>query len=99
MAELSTVMPEQAAIVAGGHQPRNAPPPGPPPSGGSSGHRPATAAALTAARALLASVDHDNNGETIGMQRIGGNGGLISLKTTRAADTLRLALDKLDNGS
>lgn len=57
-----------------------------------------TDTALAAARALLASVDHDNNGDAIGMQRMGGNGGLISLKTTRAADTLRLALDKLDTG-
>lgn len=48
------------------------------------------------ARKLLESVDYDNNGRLVGMQPMGGNGGLISLDTTRAADQLRLALGAID---
>lgn len=48
------------------------------------------------ARALLEAVDFDNNGAIVGQQSMGGNGGLISIATTRAADALRLALDQLD---
>lgn len=49
-----------------------------------------------AARALLASVDHDNNGDLVGTQYMGGSGGTISIATCRAADALRLALDRLE---
>lgn len=55
-----------------------------------------TASALAAARALLAAVDYDNNGKVVAGIRTGGNGGLISPDTSRAADTLRLALDRLE---
>lgn len=48
------------------------------------------------ARKLLEAVDYDNNGRLVGMQPMGGNGGLISLDTTRAADQLRLALGAID---
>ena len=47
------------------------------------------------ARKLLEAVDFDNNGVMVGMQHMGGNGGLISLDTTRAADQLRLVLDQV----
>jgi len=46
------------------------------------------------ARKLLEAVDFDNNGVMVGQVRTGGNGGLISLDTTRAADQLRLVLDQ-----
>jgi len=49
---------------------------------------------LARARALLEAV---NNGSVVGMARMGGNGGLLSLETTRAADALRLAFDRLEN--
>lgn len=55
--------------------------------------RSARDAALAAARALLERVDFDNNGITIGGVRTGGNGSLISIETTKAADALRLVLD------
>lgn len=58
-----------------------------------------TAAALAAARKLLAAIDRDNNGDVIGMVRQGGNGGLISHQTTMLADALRRAFDRLDRGS
>lgn len=45
------------------------------------------------ARKLLDAVDFDNNGIMVGMVRTGGNGGLISHETTRAADELRQVLD------
>lgn len=44
------------------------------------------------ARALLDSVSFDNNGALVGNQFVGGEGGLISPKTIRAADELRKAL-------
>jgi len=47
------------------------------------------------AKKLLAAVDFDNNGNMVGLQRMGGNGGLISPETTRIADQLRLALDQV----
>jgi len=47
------------------------------------------------ARRLLEAVDFDNNGIMVGQVRTGGNGGLISLDTTRAADQLRQALDQV----
>ena len=43
--------------------------------------------------ALLDAVDFDNNGVMVGQVRTGGNGGLISMATTKAADALRLTLD------
>jgi hypothetical protein len=46
-----------------------------------------------AAKKLLDSVDFDNNGIIVGQVRTGGNGGLISLDTVRAADNLRIVLD------
>ena len=49
-----------------------------------------------AARELLAAVDFDNNGRMIGMERLGGNGGMISLATSKAADRLRLLLSEGD---
>lgn len=50
-----------------------------------------------AARKLLDTVDFDNNGIMVGQVRTGGNGGLISLETTRAADELRRVLDLVDH--
>lgn len=50
-----------------------------------------------AARKLLDTVDFDNNGIMVGQVRTGGNGGLISLDTTRAADELRRVLDFVDH--
>lgn len=47
---------------------------------------------LAAAGKLLDSVDFDNNGSMVGQVRTGGNGGLISMDTTRAADELRRIL-------
>ena len=51
---------------------------------------------IAKSRALLAAVDFDNNGNVVGMARMGGNGGLLSLDTTKAADALRLAFDRLE---
>ena len=45
-----------------------------------------------AATRLLEAVDFDNNGSMVGQVRTGGNGGLISMATTRAADDLRKVL-------
>jgi len=45
------------------------------------------------ARKLLEAIDFDNNGVMVGQVRTGGNGGLISLDTTRAADELRRVLE------
>lgn len=44
------------------------------------------------AKTLLELVDFDNNGMMVGPVRTGGNGGLISHDTTRAADELRKVL-------
>jgi hypothetical protein len=52
---------------------------------------------IARARELLACVSFDNDGIMIGHQRQGGNGGLLSTDTTKAADQLRLALEALDN--
>lgn len=46
-----------------------------------------------AATALLASVDFDNNGMMVAGVYRGGNGGLISRETTKAADDLRRVLE------
>lgn len=48
--------------------------------------------ALASAQILLDAVDFDNNGATIAGQFVGGNGGLISRDTIKAADELRKAL-------
>lgn len=48
--------------------------------------------AITQAAALLASVDFDNNGALVAGHLQGGNGGLLSRDTTKAADELRRAL-------
>lgn len=45
-----------------------------------------------AARALLDSIDFDNNGAMVAGRLVGGNGGLISRETIKAADELRKAL-------
>lgn len=49
------------------------------------------------ARDLLARVTYDSDGITIGHQRQGGNGGLLSTDSIKAADQLRLALEAHDN--
>lgn len=56
----------------------------------------AVATAIARARELLASVTYDSDGIMIGHQRQGGNGGLLSQNSIRAADQLRRALDALD---
>lgn len=48
---------------------------------------------IAAATALLTSVDFDNNGMMVAGVYRGGNGGLISRETTKAADDLRRVLD------
>lgn len=55
--------------------------------------------AIATARELLAKVTHDSDGIMIGHLRQGGNGGLQSPETLRAADQLRRALDALDQDS
>lgn len=52
-------------------------------------------AALAAAATLLEKVTFDSDGVMVGVQRQGGNGGIISTDTLRAADALRRALDDL----
>jgi len=47
---------------------------------------------LENAKAPLDAVDFDNNGAMVGGQLQGGNGGLISRDTIKAADELRKAL-------
>ena len=54
--------------------------------------------ALVKARALLDAVTFDSDGIMVGNVRQGGNGGLLSNDTIRAADALRLALEAVDNG-
>jgi hypothetical protein len=49
------------------------------------------------ARALSDAVSHDDNGSMIGQQWVGGNGGLLSRETIKAADRVRLALAQLDH--
>ena len=44
------------------------------------------------AEALLKSVDFDQHGTMVAGQYVGGNGGLISRDTIKAADELRKAL-------
>jgi hypothetical protein len=51
---------------------------------------------VSTARELLVNVTFDSDGVMVGMVRQGGNGGLLSNKTIRAADQLRLALEALD---
>lgn len=46
------------------------------------------------ARALLDAVDFDNNGAMVAGHLVGGNGGLISRDTIKAADELRKALSE-----
>lgn len=49
-------------------------------------------AAVTKARILMEAVDFDNNGAMVAGQLVGGNGGLLSRDTIKAADELRKAL-------
>lgn len=51
--------------------------------------------ALDAATDLLERITFDSDGVMVGMVRQGGNGGIISNETLRAADALRRALDDL----
>lgn len=53
---------------------------------------------IARARDLLARVTYDSDGIMIGHQRQGGNGGLLSTDSIKAADQLRLALEALDSG-
>ncbi len=53
---------------------------------------PNTADIVAKAKALLAAVDFDNNGAMVAGHLQGGNGGLVSRETTKAADDLRRAL-------
>lgn len=52
---------------------------------------------IARARDLLACVTYDSDGIMIGAVRQGGNGGLLSTESIRAADELRKALDTLDS--
>ncbi|MET3925587.1 hypothetical protein [Devosia sp. 2618] len=52
---------------------------------------------ITRARTLLDAVTYDSDGIMIGHQRQGGNGGLLSRDSLKAADQLRKALDALDS--
>jgi hypothetical protein len=58
----------------------------------------ATKDALSKAKALLEAVDFDNSGAMVGGQWMGGNGGLISRDTIKAADELRKALARVAHG-
>lgn len=53
------------------------------------------ALAIAKARALLEAVDFDSNGIMVGNMRQGGNGGILSRQTLKAADDLRRALDQV----
>ena len=59
----------------------------------------AAAIVIARARALLACVTYDSDGIMIGHQRQGGNGGLLSTDSIKAADQLRLALEALDSAA
>lgn len=48
------------------------------------------------ARKLAEAVSHDDNGSMVAGVWVGGNGGLLSRETIRAADRVRLALNALD---
>lgn len=52
--------------------------------------------AIAKARALLDCVTFDSDGVMVGTRRQGGNGGLLSSQSIRAADELRRALDTLE---
>ena len=54
--------------------------------------------ALARAQALLKAVDFDNFGTMVAGKFVGGNGGLISRETIKAADELRKALSEVSNG-
>ena len=60
---------------------------------------PLEARLLASARKLLEAVDFDNNGVVVGQVRTGGNGGLISHDTTRAADELRRVLERVQEAA
>lgn len=51
--------------------------------------------ALADAAALLERITFDSDGVMVGMVRQGGNGGIISNETLKAADQLRRSLDDL----
>jgi len=51
---------------------------------------------IAAARELLDRVTYDSDGIMIGVQRQGGNGGLLSNETLAATDQLRKALEVLE---
>lgn len=53
-------------------------------------------ATLEAASELLQRVTFDSDGVMVGMVRQGGNGGIISNDTLRAADALRRSFDDLE---
>ena len=57
---------------------------------------PEVVATLTAAAALLDRITFDSDGVMVGMERRGGNGGIISNDTLRAADALRRAFDDME---
>jgi hypothetical protein len=57
---------------------------------------PAVENALAKSRDLLARVTFDSDGIMVGPIRPGGNGGLLSNETIKAADQLRRALDRLE---
>lgn len=48
---------------------------------------------LTDAKALVDAVSYDDNGTMVGGVLVGGNGGLLSSDTIKAADTLRKELE------
>lgn len=52
--------------------------------------------ALADAAELLERITFDSDGVMVGMRRQGGNGGIISNDTLRAADKLRRSLDDLE---
>lgn len=52
-------------------------------------------AVVKAAQGLVDAVQHDDIGQMIGKQWVGGNGGLLSRATIAAADRLRSALGAL----
>ncbi len=54
---------------------------------------------IKAAKAVVDAIDFDNNGRRVGSVFQGGNGGLYSLDTLKAADELRRAINEMERAA